>query len=99
MKTLYVYYRVLPVHLAQAQTRIGSLFSAMAPHCGTPPRQQVRCDDPTTWMEIYDAIADEAAFIGTLAATSEALGYTALIDGARHIECFSSPQALSEKPG
>ena len=91
MRHAYVYYRVAPAQAAAAAARVDVLLQAMAPHCGQPPRQLVRCDDTTTWMEIYEGIADWPAFAAALRATEAQTGLAAFVDGDRHLECFAAP--------
>ena len=91
MRHAYVYYRVAPAHAVAAAAQADALLRAMAPHCGPPPRRLVRCDDTSTWMEIYEDIADWPAFAAALRAAEAQTGLAALIDGDRHLECFAAP--------
>ena len=68
--------------------RIDALLQAMAPHCGMPPRRLVRCGDATTWLEIYEGIANWPAFEAALRARLAALRVADVVDGERHLECF-----------
>ena len=89
MKSAYVYYRIDPAQAALAADRIDALLSMMAGHCGQPPRRMSRCDDPETWMEVYEGIADVTAFASTLKMAVQAFNCAAFIQGERHLECFS----------
>ncbi|MFN3749883.1 MAG: DUF4936 family protein [Thiobacillus sp.] len=91
MRHAYVYYRVDAAQGAHAAARVDALLRALAPYCGTPPRRLVRCDDDTTWMEIYEDIADWPAFEAALRAAVAQTGLAALADGERHLECFTAP--------
>lgn len=89
MKSAYVYYRVDPAQATLAAERVDALLGALAGHCRQPPRRLVRCEDPTTWMEIYEGIADFAAFAATLDAGIQTFDCAAFTQGERHLECFS----------
>jgi hypothetical protein len=89
VKCAYVYYRVDPAQATLAGDRIDALLGALAGHCRQPPRRLVRCDDPTTWMEIYEGITNFAPFESDLHAAAQALNCAAFILGERHLECFS----------
>ncbi|MBI3431565.1 MAG: DUF4936 family protein [Hydrogenophilales bacterium] len=89
MKYAYIYYRIDPVQEATAADRIDALLGLMARHCARPPRRLRRCDDPAVWMEVYEEIADHAAFTAALNAAIRSLGCTAFTLGERHLECFS----------
>ena len=91
MRHVYVYYRIAPARATHAAERIDALLQAMARYCGTPPRRLVRCDDATTWMEIYEAIADWPSFETALQDQLAALGIADVVDGPRHLECFVAP--------
>jgi len=93
LRHAYVYYRVAPARAALAAPRIDALLAALAPHCSTPPRQLVRCEDVTTWMEVYEGIADWPGFEAALHTQLAALGIPELLDGPRHLECFVTPAA------
>ncbi len=91
MKSVYVYYRIDPAQAALASDRIDALLSAMTGHCGHLPQRMSRCDDPETWMEVYEGIADFAAFAAALNAAALPLDCAAFTRGERHLECFSAP--------
>ena len=97
MKHAYVYYRIDPALETLAADRIDTLLGTMARHCARPPRRLGRCDDPIVWMEIYEGIADYAAYVTALDEAVLSLGCAAFIQGERHLECFS--QTNSGRPG
>ncbi len=88
MRSAYVYYRIDPAREALAANRIDALLAALAPHCSLPPRRFARCDDPSTWMEVYEGIADFPAFGSALAAIADRTGCPEFTLGERHLECF-----------
>ncbi|MFP5409535.1 MAG: DUF4936 family protein [Gammaproteobacteria bacterium] len=95
MRHAYVYYRVAPDQAEPATAGIDALLAAMAPHCVAAPRRLLRCDDPHTWMEVYEGIADWPAFEAALQARLDALHIPELLDGPRHLECFTAPAATA----
>ena len=54
MKCAFVYYRIDPARAFEAASRINDLLNKMASHCMLHPRRLCSCDDPDTWMEIYE---------------------------------------------
>jgi hypothetical protein len=91
VRHVYVYYRIDPAQASLAARRIDALLDALAVYCSQPPRRLSRCDDGTTWMEIYEGIADFAAFSAALDAAIRTFGCTAFTRGERHLECFATP--------
>jgi hypothetical protein len=89
VKDAYVYYRIDPAHASVAAARVDALLGALAAHCRQPPRRLQRCDDPSTWMETYQGIADFAAFAAALGAAVQTYDCAAFTLGERHLECFS----------
>lgn len=84
-----MYYRVVPEDAAAARAEVATLQAALAPCCGSPPRLARRCDDPTTWMEIYEDLADASAFVAAMADRLEEAQLDTLRRCQRHVECFS----------
>ena len=91
MRNAYVYYRIDPAQADLAAVRIDALLDAMAAHCRRQPRRLARCDDTSTWMEVYEGITDFAAFVEVLNAAAPPLDCAAFTRGERHLECFSAP--------
>ncbi|MEW6416290.1 MAG: DUF4936 family protein [Pseudomonadota bacterium] len=91
MSHAYIYYRVDAAQAARAATRVDALLRALAPYCGKQPRRLVRCDDASTWMEIYEDIDDWQAFETALQGRLDALEIAGLLDGPRHLERFVAP--------
>jgi hypothetical protein len=50
-----------------------------------------RCDDPATWMEIYEGIADWDGFAAAMQVAVAAARVSACTQGDRQIECFQQP--------
>ena len=70
----YVYYKVDPQRLAELRPQVASLFALIERECGVRGRWMHRRDDPTTYMEVYEDIADAAAFEALLARAGAGLG-------------------------
>jgi hypothetical protein len=87
--SIYVYYRIDPAQAMLAAARIDALLDTMAAHCATPPRRLQRCDDASTWMEVYEGIVDRTVFVAALDAAVATQGCAAFIQGDRHLECFA----------
>ena len=58
----YIYYRVNPDRATQARQIVEKLQQELRKLTGVQGRLLHRRDDPATWMEVYEGIADEAAF-------------------------------------
>ena len=84
----YVWYRIAG-DPANARLGIAALLAAVAARGGVPGRLMVRRDDPSTWMEVYENVEDDAGFERALAACVEDLGAARWAEnGARHTEAF-----------
>ena len=92
MRSVYVYYRIDPAQLALAANRIDALQHELAAHCSLPPRRLSRCDDATTWMEIYEHIVDYECFTIAHDTAVELQCCEEFTLGERHLECFSTPR-------
>jgi hypothetical protein len=87
---LYVYYRVI-ADTPVARMAVATLMDEIETATGVMGRLLRRCDDPGTWMEIYEPIDDAASFSQTLAALVARHGVEAIaVDGRRHTECFTA---------
>lgn len=91
MKHAYVYYRIDPAQTSLVSPRIDALLDTLARYCSQPPRRLRRCDDPSTWMEIYEGIADFTAFLAAMKRAVLDLDCAGATVGERHLECFSAP--------
>ena len=58
----YVYYKVSPAQLAEVRPRVQDLFRQAKLNFGVAGRWMRRRDDPTTYMEVYEGVGDDAAF-------------------------------------
>ena len=58
----YVYYRVAAENAGRARAAVGALQRQLTSVTGIGGRLLRRRDDETTWMEIYENVADPARF-------------------------------------
>jgi hypothetical protein len=70
----YVYYRVDPARHAVLRVEIEGLFEEIQKQCGIRGRWMRRRDEPTTYMEVYEGVKDDAAFEKALERESAKLG-------------------------
>lgn len=86
----YVYYRIAADTL-DARATIGALMADVEARTGICGRLLARCDEPATWMEIYESVNDADAFAPALAACVERCGAARVAaDGIRRIERFAA---------
>jgi hypothetical protein len=95
---VYVYYRVVADSMG-ARDAVAALLAAVEAATGVAGRLVARCDDPATWMEIYEPVADAAAFTRQLAELARGQRCAAItVDGRRHAECFAPLPPLPAAP-
>jgi hypothetical protein len=70
----YVYYRVDPGRLGELRASVEKLFALVESETGVRGRWMHRCDDPTTYMEVYEGVRDEKAFEALLQRSAGSLG-------------------------
>lgn len=93
----YVYYRIV-ADTAAARERIGALMSDVEARTGIAGTLLARCDDPSTWMEVYAPVTRAATFRRVLAMLVKKHQLTALTsDGGRHMEQFAAPRPLARR--
>lgn len=85
----YVYYKVAPEQLRAMRQSVDRLFARVEKECGVRGRWMRRRDDPTTYMEVYEGVADEQAFETLLAREAPPLGVE------RRLERFISVETPS----
>ena len=87
----YIWYRIAG-DPAAAHAAVAALLQDVFRHAGVTGRMLVRRDDPRTWMEIYEHVADVPLFERELAAAVARHGVTRFVDGGvRHAEPFVAP--------
>lgn len=85
----YVYYRsARPAD--EVRSVVGAMQRALADETGVAGRLMRRADDPATWMEVYEAVADARTFELRLAAAVARYALERLLEpgAARHAERF-----------
>jgi hypothetical protein len=85
----FIYYR-LRADAARARATVRAMQASLAARTGVTGRLLERCGDGATWMEIYESVADPAAFEAALESEIETHKLAALIEpgSARHLERF-----------
>ena len=81
----YIYYRIDLASLQRVAQAVAAIFAAVERETGVRGRWMRRQDDPSTYMEVYENVADRAgleAALAALAADGPALEFD------RHVECF-----------
>ena len=82
MTSSFVYYRVEPARLPALRGQVERLLAAVEAATGVRGRWMRRRDEPTTYMEVYEDVRDEAAFESLLAREAAPLRLE------RHVERF-----------
>ena len=82
----YVYYKVAPGQLEGFRLSIHKLFDLVERQHGIRGRWMRRRDDPSTYMEVYEGVKDEAGFETLLEREGAKLGV------ARKLERFISAE-------
>jgi len=87
----YVYYRVDPAQAEACAVAVRKLLATMRDRAGIRGRVLKKRNEPLLWMEIYEAVSDEAKFEWELAEAVAASGINTLLQAgsARHTECFA----------
>lgn len=88
MRHVYVYYRVQADRLDAAAERVDALLDALSGYCTAAPRRMRRCDDSTTWMEVYEGVVEYEAFCAAMDALATRLELETFMPAGRHLECF-----------
>jgi len=70
----YVYYRVDPAQLGELRGAIERLFGSIERETGVRGRWMHRRDDPTTYMEVYEGVAEDKTFEVLLEREAASLG-------------------------
>jgi hypothetical protein len=82
----YIYYRIPAERVAEAKRIVSALQAELLQETGVQGRLLHRRDDPSTWMEIYEGVADEKAFHGALDAVVGRSGFAAVLaPGSRRV--------------
>lgn len=89
IQSYYIYYRANAA-AGEVRAAVAAMQAVLARDTGVRGRLLHRRDDATTWMEVYEGVADAARFESALAAAVGQFELRALLaPGAqRHIEHF-----------
>lgn len=88
----YIYYRVALEQGERTKRVVAALQQDVFERTGVRGRVLQRRDDPATWMEIYEGIADERAFDASLAAATERCAFSAVLaPGSKRITEIFGP--------
>ena len=74
MTHYYIYYRVRAERLDELTAKARELLKSVERQTGIRGRWMRRRDDPATFMEVYENVADEKAFEAVLEREGAALG-------------------------
>ena len=87
----YIYYRVAPSDAVRVRAVVDAVQSALRQDTGIHGRLLRRDDDPSTWMEVYEAVADPPGFEAALGRLLAQHGFDGCVaPDARHTERFTS---------
>ena len=86
----YVYYRVAPDHIAEASRAARQTVEQMRSLTGVDGQLMTKVNEPLLWMEVYEDIGDEAAFLSTMCKCVEQTNLARWLQGERqrHTEIF-----------
>ena len=90
MFNVYVYYRLDPRHVDEAETPIRALIARLICRTGVTAQLLKKCDEPLLWMESYAGIVDKEVFLRELSRLADEYDVGVFIDGKRHLECFTA---------
>lgn len=83
----YIYYRVRPGQQGELMAALSAMQAALAEATGVSGRFRRRVDDPLTWMEVYEGVADPREF-------EVELGLQALHHGLHEFLAAGTPRHL-----
>jgi len=81
----YVYYKVDAGRAAELRRAVTDLFKTVEERFGVRGRWMHRRDDPTTYMEVYEGVKDEAAFEALIEREGAKLGSSRKLE--RFVPC------------
>ena len=88
----YIYFRIAPEHATEIKAAVQQLQSVIHAQLGISGRLLTKCDEPNTWMEVYENIAETFVFEAALRLAEEQSGIAKLLSlgETRHLECFKN---------
>ncbi len=96
----FVYYRVLPDHVAEASRAARQMVEQMRAVTGVNGQLMTKVNEPLLWMEIYDDIGDQTAFLSAMheCVAQTKLGRWLQGERQRHTEIFQTAVFAKEVP-
>lgn len=93
-QSYFVYYKVRPERLEELCDRVRALFAAVERDTGVRGHWMRRRDDPETYMEVYEGVAEASAFEVVLEREVRRVGFAECLPagGARRTEIFVGAQ-------
>jgi len=90
MHAVYVYYRVQAELAGDARQSVEHMLAALRAEDGITGRLLCKCDEPMLWMEVYEPVAELAAFERRLAQAVVHAGLDRFLaaGSVRKLECF-----------
>lgn len=97
MTNYYVYYRIDAARLDAVRASVQEIFKAIERETGVRGRWMRRRDDPATYMEVYEGVADDRDFEAVLERACERLRLPQLLaaDAVRRLEAFINAEISS----
>ena len=91
----YVYYRVAPDRVPEAARAARDTIERMRRCTGISGRLMTRVGEPLLWMEVYEDIPDQTAFLDAMRDCVERSAISCCLDGdsRRHTEIFQPARA------
>ncbi|MBE0615274.1 MAG: DUF4936 family protein [Burkholderiales bacterium] len=91
-RNYYIYYRVAPSDTARVRSVVEAVQSALAQEIGIQGRLLRRDDESSTWMEIYESVADPLRFEAALERVLALHDFNGCLaaDSRRHTERFTT---------
>jgi hypothetical protein len=88
----FIYYRVAPEHSACIVSRVRGMQAEVEAATRVAGRLLQKDDTAGTWMEIYEGVANGAAFEANLDQAAQRAGLPGLlaVDEKRHVERFTA---------
>ncbi|NWG87635.1 MAG: DUF4936 family protein [Hydrogenophilaceae bacterium] len=84
----YVWYKVADADDRELEQAVRAMQARLACRTGVAGRLLKRRDRPDTWMEIYEAVAEPAAFEHQMQALVDQFDIEVRLAEGRHVECF-----------
>lgn len=84
----YIWYRV-SADERETETVIRHMMARLACRSGVSGRLLKKREEPRLWMEVYEGVADPAAFERLLAAAVDEFDVEMFCERGRHSECFT----------